>query len=342
MHLIPGDETPGPVLAGLGLSGVEEDVYQHLVDRGEATPDTRGAALAHPPEVLAESLAGLVRHGLVTRTSDEPRRYVVGPPSVTLGSLLAARRDELHRIELAITELAEHHRAAAEGDMSGFIEIVTGAEPIRRRFLQVMESADHEIRGFTRTPSVAVHPRDNPAELVVAGRGLRNRVVMERSYLADPGSASDIDQALRRGQEVAVVAQLPVSMVIADSAVAMVPLLVEIPDLPRAVLTSSSGLLSLLVAHFENTWAEASPLRLRTEESDPAAHPDKASGPARLTALDAKILDLLLAGLTDRAVAGALGVSLRTVTRRIRHLMDLAGADNRIQLGWRATQRGWL
>lgn len=342
MHLIPGPKTAGPVLAGLGLSSVEENVYQHLVDRGEATPTDLGAALSHPPDVLAEALAGLARHGLVTGTPDEPRRYVVGPPTVTLGSLLAARREELHRIELAITELAARHSAAADGDMGGFLEIVTGVEPIRRRFLQVLESADHEIRSFTRTPSVAVHPRDNPAELVVAGRGLRIRGVMERSYLADPGSAADIDDALGRGQEIAIVAQLPVSMVIADSVVAMVPLLVGVQDLPRAVLINSSGLLSLLVAHFENTWADASPLRLRTEDTGPAAHPDEAPGPARLATLDAKILDLLLAGLTDRAVAGALGVSVRTVTRRIRHLMDLAGADNRIQLGWRATQRGWL
>ncbi|WP_329222935.1 helix-turn-helix domain-containing protein [Streptomyces sp. NBC_01485] len=331
------------MLGGLGLSPVEEDVYLHLVDRGEATTAALGAALAHPADAIAEALAALARHGLVSTAPDEPGRHVVGPPTVTLGSLLAARRDVLHQAELAITELAERHRAAAGRDLGGLIEIVTGVQPISRRFLQVLESADREICGFTKSPPVAVGPRDNPAEPVVAGRGLRMRTVIEQSYLADPHSGVDIDQALGRGQEIAIAAELPVSMVIADSSIALVPAFADPQDTPRAILINSSGLLSPLVALFEKTWAAAYPLRPRTvRDGDPIPYADGTPGPAGLAPLDAKILDLLLAGLTDRAVAGTLGVSLRTVTRRIRHLMDLAGADNRIQLGWRATQRGWI
>jgi hypothetical protein len=40
---------------------------------------------------------------------------------------------------------------------------------------------------------------------------------------------------------------------------------------------------------------------------------------------DRKILALLLAGLTDQAVANQLDLSLRTLQRRLRHLMDAAG-----------------
>ncbi|WP_193241729.1 helix-turn-helix domain-containing protein [Streptomyces phaeolivaceus] len=330
------------MLAGLGLGPVEEDVYQHLVDRGESTTAALGAALDHPADAIAEALVGLAGRGLLTTTPDEPDRFVAGPPIVTLGSLLAARRDELHQVELAITELAERHRAAANRDMGGLIEIVTGVQPISRRLFQVLESADHEICGFTKSPPVAVGPRDNPAESVVAGRGLRMRTVIEQSYLADPDSTADIDQALGRGQEIAIAAQLPVSMIIADSAIALVPLLAGPQETPRAVLISSSGLLSPLVTLFEKTWGEAYPLRPRAENADAAHYAEGGPGTARLSPLDAAILDLLLAGLTDRAVANKVGVSLRTVTRRIRHMMDIAGADNRIQLGWRAAQRGWI
>ncbi|MFI1487458.1 helix-turn-helix domain-containing protein [Streptomyces sp. NPDC020747] len=330
------------MLAGLGLSSVEEDVYQHLVDRGETTTAALRTALDHPPEAITAALAGLARHGLVTTAPDESGSHVVGPPTITLGSMLAARRDELRQVELAVTELAERHRAAASRDLGGLIEIVTGLQPISRRFLQVLESADHQICGFTKTPPIAVGPRDNPAEPVVARRGLRMRTVIEQSYLADPDSTIDIDQSLGRGQEIAIVAELPVSMVIADSAIALVPLLVGPQETPRAVLISSSGLLSPLVTLFEKTWADAYPLRPRAAGEAPVPYADGSPGPARLSSLDAKILDLLLAGLTDRAVANNIGLSLRTVTRRIRHLMDLAGADNRIQLGWRAAQRGWI
>lgn len=58
--------------------------------------------------------------------------------------------------------------------------------------------------------------------------------------------------------------------------------------------------------------------------------------------MDRKVLTLLLAGHTDAAVAARLGVSLRTVQRRVRHLMNLAGTDSRILLGWYARDRGRL
>nr|WP_238427092.1 helix-turn-helix domain-containing protein [Streptomyces adustus] len=57
--------------------------------------------------------------------------------------------------------------------------------------------------------------------------------------------------------------------------------------------------------------------------------------------MDARVLALVLAGLTDQAAAGQLGVSRRTVQRRIGELMLKAGAESRIQLGWIAARRGW-
>lgn len=53
------------------------------------------------------------------------------------------------------------------------------------------------------------------------------------------------------------------------------------------------------------------------------------------------MLALVLAGLTDEAAASRLGVSRRTVQRRIAELMAKAGVDSRIQLGWHAARRGW-
>lgn len=53
-----------------------------------------------------------------------------------------------------------------------------------------------------------------------------------------------------------------------------------------------------------------------------------------------RILALVLAGLTDEAAAHRLGVSKRTIQRRVRDLMDLSGARNRMELGHRAALAG--
>ena len=63
--------------------------------------------------------------------------------------------------------------------------------------------------------------------------------------------------------------------------------------------------------------------------------------PDQLTVLDQRILALLDAGLTDRALGNHLGLSQRTVQRRVRHLMEPAGVDTRFRLGVEASRRGW-
>ena len=58
--------------------------------------------------------------------------------------------------------------------------------------------------------------------------------------------------------------------------------------------------------------------------------------------LDVAMMSLMLGGLTDEAVGKQLGMSGRTVQRRLKALMDFTGATSRMQLGWEASERGWV
>ena len=66
------------------------------------------------------------------------------------------------------------------------------------------------------------------------------------------------------------------------------------------------------------------------------------SPPSVPTDLDLRILTLLMLGSTDAAIAKQLGLGLRTVQRRVAHMMELAGVSTRLQLGWHARHRDWL
>ncbi|MBS2536933.1 hypothetical protein KGQ20_29635 [Catenulispora sp. NF23] len=68
--------------------------------------------------------------------------------------------------------------------------------------------------------------------------------------------------------------------------------------------------------------------------------PSTAIWPDRLGPDHGAALANLLAGLTDHASAHRLGLSERTVQRRIRELMDWSGSGNRMQLGHRAALAG--
>jgi DNA-binding NarL/FixJ family response regulator len=70
-------------------------------------------------------------------------------------------------------------------------------------------------------------------------------------------------------------------------------------------------------------------------EAEPAPAGRRPDGEAR------RLLELLL---TDAhwATLRSLHVSRRSVERRIRDLMTLAGARSRVQLGWRVTMWDWI
>lgn len=67
---------------------------------------------------------------------------------------------------------------------------------------------------------------------------------------------------------------------------------------------------------------------------------ETATWSSRLDQDHTQALANLVAGLTDQASAHRLGVSERTVQRRIRELMDWSGSGNRMQLGHHAALAG--
>ena len=54
------------------------------------------------------------------------------------------------------------------------------------------------------------------------------------------------------------------------------------------------------------------------------------------------LLDQLANGAKDEQIARALGLSLRTVRRRVADILDELGVDSRFQAGVEAVRRGWV
>lgn len=54
------------------------------------------------------------------------------------------------------------------------------------------------------------------------------------------------------------------------------------------------------------------------------------------------VLDILKSGVTDDVAARQLGVSTRTIRRRVAAVMDLLGASSRFEAGVKAVEAGWL
>jgi sugar-specific transcriptional regulator TrmB/DNA-binding CsgD family transcriptional regulator len=329
------------MLSVLGLEFVEEEIYRRLVTYAGATADELTAITGRPAREIGEALARLVARGIVIanpsiETPGMTTVYSAAPPAVALGGLLRHQRDVLDAAERDLAALVDEHRAAsARLTATSVVEEITDITAVRHRYAQLQETAKREVLSMV-PPNLRVVRRDeNTAAMAALDRGVVNRVILDRKALDEPGMTNDVFEAISEGQEVRIADDVPVKMVIVDRERAMVPLLDGHGSTAASVLVQSSGLLDALIAYFEVAWDRAYPVL-------PAvSRPSVVETEPEIDELDARILALLLSGMTDQSVAGQLRTSRRTVQRRISDLMVKAGVDTRIELGWYAARKGW-
>ncbi|MYV44780.1 helix-turn-helix domain-containing protein [Streptomyces sp. SID2888] len=342
------------MLQALGLGPAEEAVYTALLVRPTASAQELARQTGLEQAETARTLLDLATRGLVavgteaeSRAPDsadceaglQPARYRLTPPSVALAPFLVEQRNALDRAETAFSMLVEQYRNTAAHPAGSVVEVVVGVEQVAHRFHQLQRGAQRELLLFLLGAPVAV-PREDAdmSESFALDRGVDFRVVATKDYLDGCDIQRDVRASITAGVELRLVDSLPLKMVVSDREHAMVPLdMVDSGSEPSAILVHRSGLLTALVHLFEKEWAQARPLYTTTTgvHAEPTVDQQPTEG-------ELEVLALLLAGFSDRRAASQLGLSIRTVERRTRRLMDLAGADSRLQLGWHAARAGWL
>lgn len=324
------------MLEALGFSPIEEYVYELLVTRGRLSLAEVVAAGDVKAELLREALEKLVSKGLVRRLAGPDHEFVVAPPEYALEVLIADQMSALQAVRASSAELAARVRRVSTQDVdpTKLIEIVSGEGSIRQLFLQVIKSAREEIAVFDCPPYAVdvTEAMSEQAERLDAG-GLRLRTVFDRSLLEDPTHVRRIIQGVEAGEQ-ARVARVPLKLAIIDGEWAMLPLLHAGGQTPEAVvIVRRSVLLDSLLALFESVWQQAVEVKATGGE---LLLTGTAEGDLR------QIAQLLAVGMTDTAIAHHLGISQRTVRRRIKDLMDELRVDSRFVAGVRAVERGWL
>lgn len=324
------------MLEALGISPVEEQVYEQLVSSGRLSFDeiaTGGQARA---ELVRQALDTLVAKGLVRQLAGPDHEFVVAPPEYAIEVLIAERTSALQAVRASSAELAARvRRITQEVDPTELIEIVSGEGSVRQLFLQVIKSAREEIAVFDRPPYAADVSEAMPGQTQRLTSGdLRLRTVFDRSLLEDPIHVRRIIQGVEAGEQ-GRVAVVPLKLAIIDREWAMLPLLHAGGETPEAaVLVRRSVLLDSLLALFESVWAHA--VEIKPHAGGDLVLAGTPEGELR------QLAHLLATGMTDTAIARHLEVSDRTVRRRIRDLMAELRVDSRFLAGVRAAERGWL
>lgn len=327
------------VLENLGLSTDAEDIYRALLEHSDWGVRELAGEFHFSDLRVRRALDRLSELMLIRESHQHPGAFRAIRPEVGLSRLLARqqaelvrRQQEAARTHVAVADMIARFHDLRPGLVLHGSEKVEGLDRVMDRLEVLAKSVRHELLAFVpggaQVPQALAAARRNDTDLLA--RGVEMRTIYQDSARNDPLTLAYAEWLAQSGGEVRTLPVLPPRMLVFDRATAVVPLDPQ-DSRAGALVTSEPGIVSALVALFEQTWQNARPIGASRER-----HVDG------LLASERAVLNLLAQGLTDEAAAKRLGVSPRTVRRTVAALMDRLDARSRFEAGLRAAQLGWL
>ncbi|MBR7830430.1 helix-turn-helix domain-containing protein [Actinospica sp. MGRD01-02] len=331
------------------LSRSEESVYLGLCRKGAASAEELAAAEHLHLDAVFQALLGLRIRGLVRGPALDGRAtWRALAPDLALESTLARRERSERTARDALTRLLDGYlreRGQRDPVAAGLVEVVTGLDSIGEVWATLQAGARSSVDVFDKPPFVQSDDEDPAPEIEMLARGVKARGVYERASLLDPAKLAEVQEMITAGETAVMVPELPFKLAVVDRRRALLPLGAG-TELTAALIVRPSPLLDALIEVFETQWARGMPVprpagrtgaRAEGQDAGREAAPD-AEGRSAWEGL----LTMLSAGMTDEAIARQLGVSARTVQRRISDLMETLGSRNRFQAGVQAVRHGLL
>ena len=320
------------VLSALGVDDADEHRYQQVLPLSGAGLDAVSQALGVPVDRLAEPLEGLLAEGIVSidggRLHVQPLARVVSTAIEREAEAAVRSRDRLDHLARSIEFLSAAGSRPGPGEVEdlGAIdgEISTGGNALAL-LTALIETSKGDLL-FLR-PDAWAMPRESAISRVVGravASGRRSRAIYPLRALND---VPEVLQArIDQGEEVRVIDAMPTRLMVISGTHALLPEPIGYRDEPR-LLVRQGALVEALTLLFELYWERS--------VSVPVA--GRAGGDQRTF-----LLRQLASGAKDEQIARTLGLSLRTVRRRVADLMIELGVDTRFQAGAEAVRRGWL
>ncbi|WP_235933815.1 helix-turn-helix domain-containing protein [Agromyces humi] len=320
------------VLDAIGLDDEHTSVYRMLLATPSADVGEIARSAGMPVARVQAVVDELERIGLLARQASAPDRVVASPPALALRPLLLERERRLTEAHETLVQLSELYRqGAVQREVPDVVDVVLGPEAVRQRLGQLQASAERRVDAFVLREVALIDGSENTEEDRALERGVRYRVVVEASVLERPKFLDQAREVMPLGEEIRVLPALPTRLFVADGVLALLPMYSHGDrKVSGALLVHPSGLLDLVNAMFEEAWRAST----RLVEDGGLEN--------EVEAIDRDLLKLLLLGLTDAAAGAQLGISVRTVQRRVAELMERGGVTTRIQLGAEAVRREWV
>lgn len=256
-------------------------------------------------------------------------RTVGYPRSVTAG-------DDRDRAGVRPEDAPQHDRAAAPlvpaaGVAAGVgVQRIDDRETMQRVVDAVVFDAQREVCSMLPAGpySIPVMRSSWDGDIALLRRGVTLCALYQAESTRTPEMLHYLSEFAAAGARVRVTRRVTHRAIVADRSTAVIAVEPDTLRLPY-LLVREPALVRNIRAEFAALWRSAHSVGLGSEDT-------LAEATVR------EVLEILRSGVTDDVAARKLGVSTRTIRRRVAAVMDLLGASSRFEAGVRAAESGWL
>jgi len=307
--------------------------------------------------VVHEAIEQLVRYRLLEPADSEGGGYTAVAPGTAAAQLLGPIERELRDRQLEAAGIQAllssliplYEDGSLRRRLPGAIELLSDRDTVDRLLTELAANCRTEM--LDSQPGGA-HRDDNLYESIARDtdllkRGVQMCVLYQHGAQFHPPSLEYAHFIMGRGAQVRTVVGSLQRMVIFDREHAMIPLQASQTgkadagtdgdgtgdESTGAVLVRDPSTVTFMVRSFQTSWRTAQPF-------------GDALGKESLRLLSDRtkrvLVQMLVDGASDQAVARALGLSVRTCQRHIAEVMTRLSAKNRLQMGYLVHRLGLL
>jgi DNA-binding CsgD family transcriptional regulator len=320
------------VLGVWDLDDTAEAVYRAVLRSPDLASIDLADRLQLPAEVVTAVLSDLSRLGLVTVS---PAGVQAIPPASSLGALLQGevrtleeRRARLDAVRADLPAFSADHLIGQTRNWSSVPFEVLSEDEASAAFEELQRGTEGEVLTCHAVDQLDLAPlgyQELVREQLAAGRPMR--AVYPAIVVEDPVKLQYVRHWAAAGEQIRLLPFSAREIDVFGNQAALVSSQWE-GHTGSMILVHAPAMIAILRELFERYWERAVPFT-----------PVPTAGRADLRS---RLLELLMMGAKDETIARTLGVSLRTVRRRVADLMDEMGATTRFQAGMEAVRRGLL
>ena len=326
----------------LGLDEADTIIYSQVAQQFECTIDHLVKVTGVPENEVRRSLTRLVDAGLACSEQMGRYRATLDGPKTVVERLRAEvdieygrQRSKITNLQSELTGLLKRYPTLSSNHAGPSIDQISNPETSNIRIAELMCGTRHEILRVRRPRSPQQARQDEAAEEKALDRGIAVRAIYPTIMTTDVRFRGQLVHQLHAGAQLRAVPDPPVDMLVLDRQVGVLSEENDGGPGGKLILRGRS-VVGALHALFESCWSLSSDIG-----SYIGAAPDR-EGVCPLELADFAMISLLSGGAKDELVAREMGISVRTVRRRISEILHVLNASSRFQMGVLAVRHGWL